>query len=542
MTQSNARKRSLRNSTITQSLPYTNLKHRKTHSIQVKIPKFIPITTTPSVRCRLRLPVSLTLQCYCVETDRRHSELLVIKELPETVKDLKQLISEKLYIPIICQLRLSVKEMVLFDRQSLSLDVSLREGDQLKLEYFGRSELDRYKSLVDISGEIERFYNLHVNPPKTKSTDACIPNPPIQQLENDILHLIQALDDLNHTVLLPWRNEATTCHRIYLTDRKLIDKVIKIWQLADVLGCEELLVSSMLVLWDYGENLEERVILMNKNVHVIAHDQFTAFGATDLVKYGSVGLLAGFGEFPAGQEFLGTNLKFLTKLVDYFTKTTDRFAMSIVSTLLFTLASHPNVPFVMKKAGIVEKLSNKLEGLDFFSNSDSEIAYGLILFYMALLRNPKFDLPNGYSPGYFKIKFQQQKNCTFDLDIAEREKTRGTSWGSTLPFIDVLFIPHSAPLWILRDNRGLIDSYLDMALTILSATFLDEKNIKLCVREDLFGYLVILSWKYKHRSILKNILSRFDPLMNKIPSLSQIARSVYAIRHNGLGASLELNT
>ena len=433
--------------------------------------------------------------------------------------------------------------MVLFDSQSLSLGVSLREGDQLKLEYFGRSEPGRYKSLLEISGDIARFYSIHVNPPKTKSTNASPYNPPSQLLlENDIQNITLALDNLNHMILLPWRNEATTCHRLYMTDRNLIDKVIGIWEWAITCGYQDLSIACMLVLWDYGENLEERVILMNKNVHVIAHDQFIAIGATDPVKYGSVGLLAGFGEFPAGQEFLGTSLKFLTKLVEYFTRTTNRFAMSIASTLLFTLASHPSVPFKMKKAGIVEKLSDNLDGLEFFSNSDSEIVYGLIMFYMALLRNPKFDIPNGYSPGYFKIKFLQQKNCTSDMHIAEGERNRGNSWGSTLPFIDMLFIPQSAPLWKFRDSRGLMDSYLDMALTIVSATFLDEENKKLCLREDLFGYLVILSWKYKDKPILRAILNRFNPLINRIPSLSQIARSVYAIMHNGLGASLELKT
>ena len=434
--------------------------------------------------------------------------------------------------------------MVLFDRQSLSLDVSLREGDQLKLDYFGRSHHSSHKSLSDISGDVERFYSLHVNPPKKKSTNSCTSFPPSQHLlDNDIQHVTQALDNLNHTILLPWRDEATTCHRIYLTDNGVIDKVIDIWNWALGMGYEDLSVSAMLVLWDYGENIEERVILMNKSVHIIACDEFIAIGATETVKYASVGLLAGFGEFPAGQKFLGTNLKFLTKLVDYFTKTTNRFAMSIASTLLFTLASHPQVPIVIKKAGIVEKLSSKLDGLEFFLNSDSEIAYGLILFYMALLRNPKFDIPNGYSLGYFKIKFQQQKNCISDYDIAQKEKSRGTSWGSILPFIDMLFIPQSAPLWIFRDSsRGLMDSYLDMALTIVSATFMDDKNIKLCLREDLFGYIVFLSWKYKHKPIIKVILNRFPPLINRIPSLSQIARSVYAITHNGLAASLDLNT
>ncbi|KAI6646473.1 hypothetical protein LOD99_12594 [Oopsacas minuta] len=546
MTVSNSRKRSLRNSTISQSLQYAGeIKQQKIN--QISCPQFIPFhVSPPRIRCRLRLPTTLTLQCYCEYTERRHNKLLRIEELPETVRDLKQLISDKLQIPIICQLQLSVKEMILFDYQSLSQDVSLRGGDQLQLIYFGRSCSDRFPLVLEHANKITAFYNKHINPPKIKSTES--PPPPITDIEliDDVDELKQSMDYMYERVLLPWRDEATTCHRLYLTNEGVIDRVIEIWEWADQEIYENLAVSCMLMLWDYGENLEERVLLMNKKVHILALDRFISTKATTEIKYGCVGLLAGFGEFPAGQKFLGTSQKFLTKLVDYFTKTPNRFAMSITSTLLFTLASHPNVPLVMMKAGIVQKLSNKLERLDFFLNADSDIAYGLIMFYMALLRNPTFDLPTGYSPGYFKIKFQQQRNCTSAVDIAEREKLRGTSWGTILPFIDMLFIPQSAPLWKFKYSRGLMDSYLHMAVTIVSATFMDVKNIELCLREGLYGYLVILSWNYKSyhciTRVLKEILKRFDPLENKIPSLAQIARSEYAVLHNGLGATLELNT
>ena len=108
-------------------------------------------------RCRIRLPACLTLLCYCEDTGSRHTELLRIAELPETVKHLKQLISDTLHIPIICQLQLSVKEMQLFDDQSLSQDVSLREGDQLKLVYFGRCSSDKLVLLVKQGTSITNF-------------------------------------------------------------------------------------------------------------------------------------------------------------------------------------------------------------------------------------------------------------------------------------------------------------------------------------------------------------------------------------------------
>ena len=539
MTESNNRKRSLQNSALDHTLSCSSANKHKKNS-PILYPHFIPSYVPPLIRSRLPLPASLILLCYCEDTGRRHTELLRITELPETVRHLKQLISDIFHIPIICQLQLSVKEMQLFDDQSLSQDISLREGDQLKLVYFMSSNASRFPLVLEKANLITQFYNKHIHPNSVRSfvTD--------NELPDDVNELKNIIDYMYESVLLPWRNEATTCHRIYLTHEKVIDKIIRIWEWADGSVYESLSFSCMLMLWDYGENLEERVYLMNKNVHITAHDRFISNTSSPNIKYGCIGLLAGFGEFPAGQEYLGTRQKFLIKLVDYFTRTTDRFAMSITSTLLFTLASHPNVPLVMKKAEIVQKLSDKLERVDFFLNADSEIAYGLIMFYMALLRNPTFEIPSGYSPGYFKIKFQQQRNCTSDADIAEREKVRGTSWGSILPFIDMLFIPQSSPLWRYRYTRGLLHSYLEMAITIVSATFMDEENINLCIREDLYGYLCILSWTYESFPrvirLLKKILKRFSPLQNRVPSLSQIARSSYAVLHSGLGAALELDT
>ena len=527
----NKRKRSIQNSAINIS---DKSKRRKPCPLTKQLLS-IPKCDIKHSRCRLRLPASLTLHCYSENSERRHSEVLSIAELPGTVYDLKQVISDALNIPIICQLQLSLHDLILFDNQPFVEEVPLREGDHMKLLYYGKSKHNEYNALIRHGKELLQFQNYHIRPSKSNSTP--------RNLDADISDLVTIMDHMYQAILLPWRDESTTCHRLYFTSENLIDRVIEIWEWAGDYRSEELSQSCMLVLWDFGENLEERLILMEKDVHKIALDIFIAPGASEILRFGSIGLLAGFGEFPAGQKFLGTNLKFLTKLVDYFNKTKDRSAMSIASTLLFTLASHSSVPVVMEKAGTVEQLSLCPLSLTFSSVYDLDVTYGLILFYMALLRNPKFSLPDGYSPAYFKIKFQQQRNAVSDTNIAEMEEGKGNSWGSVLPFIEMLFIPPTAPLYKYKNCRGLVDSYLDMAITILSATFIDEQNIKLCLKEDLYGYLVILSWKYKTyprmRTFMKELITRFNPVIDRVPSLLHIATSEHALQFNGLGATLE---
>ena len=533
----NKRKRSIQNSTVDIS---DESKRSKSCPLTEQLPS-IPKCVVKHSRCRLRLPASITLHCYSENSERRHSEVLSISELPDTVYDLKQVISNTLNIPIICQLQLSLHDLILFDNQSFVEEVPLRDGDHMKLLYYGKSRLinDEYNALVWYGKEMLQFQNYHtIGPSKSNRTP--------RDLDTDISDLITKLDHMYQSILLPWKDDSTTCNRIYFTSENLIDRVIDIWEWAGNYRSEELSQSCMMVLWDFGENLEERLILMEKNVHKIALDIFFAPGASEILLSGSVGLLAGFGEFPAGQKFLGTNLEFLRKLVYYFNTTKERHAMGAVSTLLFALASHPSVPAVMERAGTVEQLSLWPLSLK-FSVDDLDVTYGLILFYMALLRNPKFSLPDGYSPSYFKTKFQQQHQAVSVRNIADMCANEQYSWGSVLPFIEILFIPSTAPLYRYNNCLGLVDSYLDMAITILSATFINEENIKLCLKEDLYGYLVVLSWKYETyphlRSLMKELLetfTRFNPVLNRVPSLLHIAKSEHALQFNGLGATLEL--
>ena len=550
-------------------------------------------------RCRLRLPVSLTLQCYCVETDRRHSELLVIKELPETVKDLKQLISEKMNIPIICQLRLSVKEMVLFDRQSLSLDVSLREGDQLKLEYFGCCSQDKLGHLVRQGKLISRFCSQYFSgkPNSEMDSNLIIPNNAINnnhkkhmyfgkpslsrllkklkfkdtgrkasssssegttsrepgkrssfpfQMRNDANEVKWCLNNMYSNILLPWRDEGTLCQRLYLIQEDLMDSIIEVWQWAIEISDHGTQRACMLTLWDFGENWVERMYLFNREVHIIALDVFMDSRTDEETKYAALGLIAGFGEFPQGQRVIGTNQVFLEGIAKMFHETTNSFMATVIGGLLLSLASCYFVPRYMLEAHILESLQSDIGDINFRSQADLDLTYTLILFFMYVLKSPDFKIPEGYDVQTFVQYFTDFAMFNTARSIANSEEDKQTSWASMVPFMDLFFISNNSPIMTESVNNGeLLKAYLRCAKMLLSAMLMQEENRKLFLWEDLYGYLIFLSWHYGNndqiRSYMKDLLGRFQPAPFKVPSLANLATAEFAFLVKGLGHVIECN-
>ena len=569
--------------------------------------EFVPldyeIIPTSINRCRLRLPASLTVQCYCVETDRRHSELLIIKELPETVRDLKQLISDKLNIPIICQLQLSVKQMVLFDRQSLSLDVSLREGDQLKLDYFGRCSQDKLGHLVRQGQSISRFCEQYFPSRPNSEMDAILPpnntinnnnkkhkyfrtpslskllkklklgdimkransttssseratspevgkKPPLpyslDQMRNDANAVKWCLNYMYSNILLPWRDEGTLCQRLYLIQEDLIENIIEVWQWAIQISDYGTQRACMLTLWDFGENWVERMYLFNREVHILALDVFMDPVTDEETKYAALGLIAGFGEFPQGQRMIGTNQVFLQGIAKMFCDTGSAFMATVIGGLLLSLASCHFVPRCMLEANILETLRGEIGEINFRSVNDLDLTYTLILFFMYVLKSPDFRIPQGYSVQTFVEYFDDFSTFNTDRGIADSEEEKQTSWASMVPFVDLFFISNDSPIKkeSLKDDK-LITAYLSCAKIMLSAMLLQEENRKLFLGEDLYGYLIFLSWRYNNntqiRSYMQLLLTRFKPAPFKVPTLSNLATAEYAFVVKGLGHAIECN-
>ena len=540
-------------------------------------------------RCRIRLPASLILLCYCEDTGRRHTELLRITELPETVRHLKQLISDIFHIPIICQLQLSVKEMQLFDDQYLSQDVSLREGDQLKLVYFGRCSSDKLVLLVKQGTSISNFCNNYIEKnahirtlsntiksEQRKSTfskfikkafrigKATPPTPAPQFIGNATddrqgespRHLIKAnqLQDANFVkwclnkmycdILLPWKDEGTLCQRLYLVQEELVDRIIQVWHWSLNNSEFSILRACMLTFWDFGENWAERMYLFNRKVHVMALNVFLNPRMDEETRGAALGLIAGFGEFPQGQKAIGTNISFLEGIAQTFRDTNSSFMATVIGGLLLSLASCHFIPRYMLRAKILEKLKPDIDEIDFTSVQDMELTYTLILFFMYLLKSPDFQIPQVYSVQIFIKCFEDFSKYNDDQALADSEEEKQTSWASMVPFLDLFFISKDSPLVkeSVQETR-LMTSYLQCARILLSAMLMQEDNRRLFLDEDLYGYLVFLSWHFKNdRSIgplMVQLISRFQPAPFKIPSLLHLATAQYAFEIKGLGHAIE---
>ena len=556
-------------------------------------------------RCRLRLPASLILHCSCVETERRHSELLIIKELPETVRDLKQLISEKFNIPIICQLQLSVNEMVLFDSQSLSLDVSLREGDQLKLEYFGQCSQDKLGHLVRQGQSISRFCSQYftnrpnsnndlilapnnsstnnnhkkhkyfrkpslaklfkkmklkefkkksssnsvssersVSPDQNRRTSS--PHYSLEDMKRDANAVKWCLNYMYSHILLPWRDEGTLCQRLYLIQEELVDKIIDVWQWAletDDYGTQR---ACMLTLWDFGENWADRMYMFNRDVHTLALDVFMDPETDEETKSAALGLIAGFGEFPQGQKVIGINTNFLEAIATMFCQTGSSFMTTVIGGLLLSLASCHFVPQYMLDLHILETMKSDIDDINFRSVDELDLTYTLVLFFMYLLKSPDFKIPQGYSVQMFVQYFNDFSLFNTDSSIATSELEKETSWASMVPFLDLFFISNHSP--IMREsinNPQLTTAYLKCAKLLLSAMLLQDLNRKLFLGEDLYGYLIFLSWHYKNNQLIgshmQELLNRFKPAPFKTPTLATLAAAQYAFLVKGLGHVIDCN-
>ena len=534
-------------------------------------------------RCRIKLPALITIQCYCLNSDQVHTEVLRISELPNTVLDLKQLISDSLSIPVICQLRLSVKDIYLFDDQIFAEEVPFREGDEVKLEYFGRCS-EKMEQLVNQGKCITKFCsdyeltnyfrcesipNMTAGEDKGKKTKKnnfltylkkakilrlprkhsnnsdCGSPPPfnMDEMKRDAATVRWALANLYSDVLLPWRDEGTLCHRLYMVQEELIDRILDVWKWARENSDLNLQRVCMLSLWDYGENLAERMYLLLRDVHTEALDVYLESGVDDDTKYAAIGLIAGFGEFPLGQSVIGVNEEFLKVTAEYLCTTRSSFIETVIGGLLLSLASYHSVPKHMSNVRILENIKSLVDTLSFSSVDDFDLTYLLILLFMFLLKSPDFKTPEGYSVKLFAQYFIDfHTNVTDDL-IAESEQDKQTSWASMVPFIDLFFVSKGSVM-IESGNSDFLSAYLRCAETLFSAMMLQEENLQLFLNEDLYGYLICLSWYYKNDStvcnFIKDVLARFKPIPYKIPSLLHIATATYAFTTKGLGAAIEV--
>lgn len=545
--------------------------------------------------CRLKFPALITIQCYCQNSDRIHTEVLRIPDLPEDVLALKQLIFDSLNIPIICQLELTVRDIVLFDDQLFEHEVPIRVGDGMKLIYFARCG-DKMSHLIKQGESISKFcFDFDINnysnslrcdltvgsilspveKKKThknilmknlkkmkkkiakstarKSVDDCnnettpppSPAPSNDQLLHDASTVRWALHNMYSDILLPWRNEGTLCHRLYLIQEDLVDKILDVWRWGRETSDLNIQRVCMLVLWDFGENWAERMILLMRNVHLEALDVFLDPKIDEDTKYACIGLIAGFGEFPRGQATIGTNEKFLFEISEYFCDTKSSFIETVIGGLLLSLASYHSIPQHMYNIRILENIRPVVDSLSFDSVDDFDLTYLLILFFMYLLKSPDYKIPREYSVHEFTDYFTDfSQNITDDL-IADSEQEKQTSWASMVPFIDLFFVSEGSP--IVREsgrNADFFKAYFSCAKTLFSAMMLQEENRDLFLNENLYGYLIFLSWRYKsdpimHKYMLK-VLSRFNPAPYKIPSLCHIATAKYAFITKGLGAAIEL--
>ncbi|KAI6646495.1 hypothetical protein LOD99_12616 [Oopsacas minuta] len=547
-------------------------------------------------RCRLHLPAILTIQCYCEDTARRHNELLRIEELPETVRDLKQLISDKLQIPIICQLQLSVKEMILFDYQSLSQDVSLRGGDQLQLIYFGRCSSDKLGLLVKQGHSISRFCKIYLNSNTIDSRTMSNPIPPDDdkksksksrlykimkglglkekkkispqrkrysseilqdrtpsplaytndELMSDANRVKWCLNYMYSNILLPWRDEGTLCQRLYLVQEGLLDKIIQVWQWSIDNSDYDTTRACMLTLWDFGENWAERVYLLNRGVLTISLNVFLdPLINCEETKEAALGLIAGFGEFSQGQKVLGKNDKFLRAIANLFCTTSSPFMATVIGGLVSSLASCHFVPSYMLNAHILETLKPDIDQIEFKSVNNLDMNYTLILFFMYLLKSPVYIIPKEYEVQNFVDYFEDFYIYNTDQSIADSEEEKQTSWASMVPFLDLLFVSNNSPVRneSIHDNK-LLTAYLKCAKLLLSAMLLQEENRRLFLDEDLYGYLIYLSWNYKNDRLIGpfmlQLVARFQPPPFRIPTLVHLATAEYAFCIKGLGEAIEI--
>lgn len=523
--------------------------------------------------CRLSVPTMIQLRCTQVNEPNVHIQKLYLDTLPNSVLDLKKIISAKLNIPLICILSLSVGDMIFSDENVLG-NICIRNSDEVYLEYFAMCEEEKFTVLVNQGNVIIKFCNKYLIKMDTEDAHNSVDlrdnlnqnrkfigqtnerqshnhqEAPLAdekrvtlQMTTDIKTLIWAFNFMYHDLLLPWKDENTLCHRLYLVQEDILSKIVQIWRWSIEYKQTELQEMILLVFWDFGENWIERIVLFDMGVHTDALDLFFAEDTCDYVKRAIIGMLAGYGEFPRGQKELGSNAEFLMTITNHLNGSDD-YMKQVIIVLLFMLASCPCVPATMMRCNTLEKVLSITRGFDFGNVDEIEYASNLCMLIMVLLKSPDFILQDGIEVRKLcYIFFEFHKYATDDLLFHTYEEKQ-ISWASDVPFLDLFFIPRNSPLnQFALQFPQLLNSYYKIASINLSAALMAPENRKLLLDENLYGYLIILTWREKNsgiKNILLSIMHRFKPAPYSIPSLLQIAIAQQAFNTYGLAAALEL--
>ncbi|KAI6660016.1 hypothetical protein LOD99_14357 [Oopsacas minuta] len=311
------------------------------------------------------------------------------------------------------------------------------------------------------------------------------------------------------------------------------------------------------LLWNFGANVEERILLYKKG---FLHLSFATLEISDMLKKCGNIRFVGLGELLFSQTFGGfsglseiwtiagelcSNRNFLKVLQDTFLtipNPNNELDVSIASCTFMILSSHCELSNNFMSIGtyneVIQYYYNKID----IMNDYGDKCYCVCLSLVNMLNTPGTWNMDHILPDQILQIWENFLDQFSPSNVSKFEKDHSYIWGSLEPFTLLYFSPKNSYLGFQQlstnsvSNRRFIETYIKLALFSLEVVLMLEGNLDLLLKQNIFTHLLIADWKIG--KIVEELRKYYPNLVHfPVPSLYDIS-GMTAIRE-GLGSYSE---
>ncbi|RMX52706.1 hypothetical protein pdam_00004258 [Pocillopora damicornis] len=391
-----------------------------------------------------------------------------------TIEDVKYMLQVRIQVPV-CDQRLFYQGRALTDDRMTLSRLYFREGDTLHLQFTAVADIQGMIELLDVLKKCAREIE---EKPGNKLPDLNEDSPDVWQFYDRLLYTVEELGSF----FFPWKCPRTVAQRHFFVQERGFDAFLEVFKFSRQLFLTEQQERDLILLVECDSNIQEKVSNMPAVVNKLLF------------------MIDRYQSEPAGYSL---------------------FSSQVASNALFYCTFNVKSAQSLVNCGAVEKLLHITKAFLNDKDGNTPLRYYCCLSLARMCSAPLVKLDIDTCKAIHEL-IDLFLDSHVPNEISEWEEKSSYVWMTMVPLVHLAFAGR------IENNRQRSSSTQKLGIFSLVHMLSIEENQQLALSENLFPYLVCLSWhlpcdgKEKLRTVLANNV--FTP-----PSLKVAAKSVLAL-------------